>query len=94
MACGGCCCDSTPISWVSYIITWVALVCGLVAIFTPYWNEQSDNVNVDFAGLFTQCKDDISNCFSISNILNAYEGTGMSIQLLDNSSGENTAKPV
>lgn len=75
MACGGCCCDSTPISWVSYIISWVALVCGLVAIFTPYWHEQSGNVNVDFAGLFTSCKDDISNCFSISNILSTYEGT-------------------
>ncbi|CAG2231182.1 uncharacterized protein LOC143054022 [Mytilus galloprovincialis] len=75
MACAGCCCDSTPISWVSYIVTWVALICGLVAIFTPYWNEQDNNPDVDFAGLFSQCKDDISNCFSISNVLNAYKGT-------------------
>ncbi|OPL33299.1 hypothetical protein AM593_00834, partial [Mytilus galloprovincialis] len=75
MACGGCCCDSTPISWVSYIVTWVALICGLVAIFTPYWNTQDNNPDVDFAGLFSQCKDDISNCFSISNVLSAYKGT-------------------
>ena len=74
MACGGCCCDSTPISWVAYIISWVALPCGLVAIFTPYWNEQSENVNTDFAGIFLQCKS-ISNCFSLSTVLEAYEGT-------------------
>lgn len=84
MACGGCCCDSTPISWVSYIVTWVALVCGLIAIFTPYWNSQNGNSTVDFAGIFAQCKSDISNCFSLNTVLDNYKGTAFYDNFLAN----------
>uniref|UniRef100_K1QNL3 Uncharacterized protein n=1 Tax=Magallana gigas TaxID=29159 RepID=K1QNL3_MAGGI len=71
----GCCNDSSVLSRVATVVIVVSFACCTVAIFTPYWSNLESNGTVNYTGLILTCTNDITNCFSLDNVLSVYQGT-------------------
>ncbi|XP_060066191.1 uncharacterized protein LOC132546487 [Ylistrum balloti] len=71
----GCIGDSSKLACVALIVIILSFVCACVAIFTPFWQEQESNGVITYSGLLTTCQNSLSECFTIDNILSAYQGT-------------------
>lgn len=71
----GCCNDSSVLSRVATVVIVVSFACCTVAIFTPYWSNLESNGTVNYTGLILTCTNDITNCFSLDNVLSVYKGT-------------------
>ncbi|KAJ8321928.1 hypothetical protein KUTeg_000399 [Tegillarca granosa] len=68
------CCVSSLLAKIAMLVILISFVCGTIAIFTPYWTEQSANSTVTFSGLFANCTS-LSSCLDFSSVLDAYKGT-------------------
>ena len=73
MVCG----DSTVIAKIAMIVMIVSFICATVAIFTPYWQEETAaDGSKTYTGLVVSCSNAVGYCVDLQNILDRYSNQG------------------